>query len=124
MSARESRDLPIASPDIEEREESWISSSDIEGVRDFLLPSPDLEEGADVYRPGGLHPVYKGDLCHDRYEVLSKIGFGVCSTVWLVRDRREQTEDKKFRALKVLSAGCYGQGKELYERDILKHLRD
>lgn len=51
----------------------------------------DIEEGTSEYRPGGFHPVYVGELYHGRYEVLSKIGYGVYSTVWLVRDREEQS---------------------------------
>ena len=46
----------------------------------------DIEEGTQVYRPGGFHPVYIGDVFKDRYKVLNKIGYGVYSTVWLVRD--------------------------------------
>lgn len=46
----------------------------------------DIEEGRDVYRPGGFHPVYIGDVYADRYRVLNKIGYGVYSTVWLVKD--------------------------------------
>lgn len=45
-----------------------------------------IEEGTQVYRPGGFHPVYIGDVFKDRYKVLNKIGYGVYSTVWLVRD--------------------------------------
>jgi serine/threonine-protein kinase SRPK3 len=48
--------------------------------------SQDIEEGRDVYRPGGFHPVYIGDVYHDKYKVLNKIGYGVYSTVWLARD--------------------------------------
>ncbi len=46
----------------------------------------DIEEGRDAYRLGGFHPVYIGDVYADRYNILSKIGYGVYSTVWLVRD--------------------------------------
>lgn len=46
----------------------------------------DIEEGTQAYRPGGFHPVYIGDVFKDRYKVLNKIGYGVYSTVWLVRD--------------------------------------
>lgn len=53
-------------------------------------PSPDVEEGREAYHVGGFHPVYVGDLYHERYEVLSKIGYGVYSTVWLVKDHNEQ----------------------------------
>jgi serine/threonine-protein kinase SRPK3 len=48
--------------------------------------SDDIEEGRDAYRPGGFHPVYIGDVYAGKYQVLNKIGFGVYSTVWLVKD--------------------------------------
>lgn len=46
----------------------------------------EVEEGRAAYRPGGLHPVYIGDIFDDKFKVLSKIGYGRYSTVWLVRD--------------------------------------
>lgn len=46
----------------------------------------DIEEGRDVYRIGGFHPVYIGDVYHNKYKVLNKIGYGLYSTVWLARD--------------------------------------
>lgn len=48
--------------------------------------SEDEEEGKAAYRPGGFHPVYIGDIFNDRYKVLNKIGYGLYSTVWLVKD--------------------------------------
>lgn len=45
-----------------------------------------IEEGRDAYRPGGFHPVYIGDVYANKYEVMSKIGYGRYSTVWLVKD--------------------------------------
>ncbi|KAK8059108.1 hypothetical protein PG996_009038 [Apiospora saccharicola] len=84
-----------------------------------------LEEGAAAYRPGGFHPVYIGDIYHGRYDILSKIGYGAYSTVWLVRDREAKKGDAaEFRALEVLSAKCYGAQQDVYEREILRHLRD
>lgn len=47
---------------------------------------PNIEEGCDAYHPGGFHPVYIGDIFHDRYRILNKIGYGAYSTVWLVQD--------------------------------------
>ena len=57
-----------------------------------LVPNSnaDIEEGRAAYYPGGFHPVYIGDLFNGRYEVLNKIGYGVYSTVWLVRDLKNQ----------------------------------
>ncbi|KAK7740306.1 hypothetical protein SLS63_001508 [Diaporthe eres] len=33
-------------------------------------------------------------------------------------------DEKKYRALKILSAECYGQGTDIFEREILRHLRN
>ncbi|KAK0649990.1 kinase-like domain-containing protein [Cercophora newfieldiana] len=84
-----------------------------------------IEEGRGSYKPGGLHPVYIGDIYAEKYEVLSKIGYGVYSTVWLVKDlTKPEGDDHRFRALKVLSADCYGEDYPIFEREILKYLRD
>ncbi len=37
---------------------------------------------------GGYHPVHVGDVFNKRYEVLSKLGWGYFSTVWLCIDLR------------------------------------
>ncbi|KFY39409.1 hypothetical protein V495_05970 [Pseudogymnoascus sp. VKM F-4514 (FW-929)] len=87
--------------------------------------SQDIEEGRDVYRLGGFHPVYIGDVYHGRYEVLNKIGYGLYFTVWLARDLQVSlvTDDAhEFVALKFLTAEAYGTEKDIFERDILKHL--
>lgn len=48
--------------------------------------SGNIEEGRDAYQSGGFHPVYIGDVYASKYEVMSKIGYGRYSTVWLVKD--------------------------------------
>ena len=40
------------------------------------------------YTPGGYHPIVTGDVLHDRYRIVNKLGFGGYSTVWLARDTR------------------------------------
>ncbi|KAL6696969.1 kinase-like domain-containing protein [Trichoderma pleuroticola] len=89
--------------------------------------SEDIEEGKAAYRPGGFHPVYIGDIFNDRYKILNKIGYGVYSTVWLVKDLQaigNGDASIMYRALKVLRADCYGHGTDTFEREILKCLRD
>ena len=45
------------------------------------------EEKFTRYCPGGYHPVRIGDrFSEGKYEVISKLGYGIYSTVWLVRD--------------------------------------
>ena len=45
---------------------------------------------------GGYHPVKVGDLYHNRYHVIRKLGWGHFSTVWLCWDM----QCKRFVALK------------------------
>ena len=45
------------------------------------------EESINRYCKGGYHPVRIGDLFnHDKYRIVSKLGYGVYSTVWLSLD--------------------------------------
>ncbi|CAA7259210.1 unnamed protein product [Cyclocybe aegerita] len=53
-----------------------------------------------AFHDGGYHLVAPGELYGNRYEVVSHIGRGQNSEVWLVEDRQEQRE----AALKVLTA--------------------
>ncbi|KAK0739396.1 kinase-like domain-containing protein [Apiosordaria backusii] len=87
--------------------------------------SDDADEGRDAYHPGGFHPVYIGDVYAEKYEVMRKIGYGRYSTVWMVKDlsKPRSNHEHRFRALKVLSAECYGADQPVFEREILKHLR-
>ncbi|KAJ5349882.1 Serine/threonine protein kinase [Penicillium brevicompactum] len=64
-------------------------------------PEQDIEEGKDVYRAGGFHPVYIGDVYNNRDGDLCK-----------------------YLALKILSAESYGTEHHIFEREILQHLRD
>lgn len=45
-------------------------------------------EGSEDYKPGGYHPVQVGDVFHQRYRVVQKLGWGHFSTVWLATDNQ------------------------------------
>ncbi|CAG8897677.1 unnamed protein product [Penicillium egyptiacum] len=97
------------------------------------------EEDHTLYRPGGFHPVHLGDVFNYHYEVLRKLGYGRYSTVWLVKDQRQddfvtvllmgRSLIVSFRtgcygALKVLSAECYDGSQDISELEVLTRLRD
>ena len=54
-------------------------------------------ERAKEYRKGGYHPVVVGEVYHERYRIVKKLGWGYFSTVWLVWDYETGT----YQALKV-----------------------
>lgn len=43
-------------------------------------------EPNEEYRDGGYHPVSIGEIFHNRFKVLNKLGWGVYSTVWMAED--------------------------------------
>ncbi|KAI8946735.1 serine/threonine protein kinase [Xylaria longipes] len=93
--------------------------------QDKDFPQKVIEEGNDAYRLGGFHPVYIGDVYNARYKILNKIGYGTYSTVWLVEDLKDRAgKHREFSALKVLSAECYGTEYDIFEKEILTHLRN
>ena len=54
-------------------------------------------ENLEKYKSKGYHPIMIGDMLHDRYRIVDKLGFGGYSTVWLAQDRRQE----KYVAVKV-----------------------
>ena len=56
------------------------------------------EESVFGYNPKHYYPVKLGEILHERYKVITKLGYGSASTVWLCRDLQQQHE---YVALKV-----------------------
>jgi len=59
---------------------------DHDGSHQGSTYSESEDEGNEAYRKGGYHPVHIGEVYHNRYKVLSKLGWGHFSTVWLCMD--------------------------------------
>jgi serine/threonine-protein kinase SRPK3 len=55
------------------------------------------DEGREGYKKGGYHPVLVGEVYGGRFKVISKLGWGHFSTVWLTLDQETST----FSALKI-----------------------
>lgn len=62
-------------------------------------------ENLEKYKPEGYHPVMIGDVLHDRYHIVDKLGFGGYSTVWLAQDRHQE----EYVAIKVGIANSLSQ---------------
>lgn len=84
-----------------------VSSCSLGGPRTNLAPSPakprrfpsrgfDVidkdevveEEGLPGYEPEHFYPARLGDVFNDRFQIVTKLGYGSCSTIWLARDLR------------------------------------
>lgn len=50
------------------------------------LNLPIEEEKKQNYDPKQFYPVKLGEIFHDRYQIVVKVGFGGHSTVWLARN--------------------------------------
>jgi len=109
-SAREARDQQHHNKSYEEEEEE----------EEILGSDDDEQEAPQDYCKGGYHPVKIGDLFHNRYHVIRKLGWGHFSTVWLCWDITE----KKFVALKVVKSATHYTETALDEIKLLKCVRD
>ena len=85
--------VPEPTPPVEEplHSESFLDEDDFPEDEDEEDEEPlgsddDEQEDSGDYCVGGYHPVKIGDLFHDRYHVVRKLGWGHFSTVWLSWD--------------------------------------
>lgn len=46
------------------------------------------EDGLPIFADGQFYPVRLGEVFQERYQVITKLGFGEAATVWLARDLR------------------------------------
>ncbi|TLS31416.1 hypothetical protein PpBr36_02491 [Pyricularia pennisetigena] len=59
------------------------------------------EERFAYYEPNLFYPVHIGDVLNDRYQVITKLGYGSVSTLWLAKDLNEH----RYVTLKVYVHG-------------------
>ncbi|KAJ9580487.1 hypothetical protein L9F63_024337, partial [Diploptera punctata] len=98
-----------------------FSNEPPEGEEEEILGSDDDEqEDPRDYCRGGYHPVKIGDLFHNRYHVVRKLGWGHFSTVWLCWD----LVAKRFVALKVVKSAAHYTETALDEIKLLKCVRE
>ncbi|ROW07162.1 hypothetical protein VPNG_07339 [Cytospora leucostoma] len=87
----------------------FVSHGQAKGTHQYIAPRNSaprfafIEDGEppERYRPGGYHPVSVGDVLHQRYHIVHKLGFGSYSTVWLAKDAQQLD---RYVALKIKMA--------------------
>ncbi|KAH8399946.1 hypothetical protein KR215_004575, partial [Drosophila sulfurigaster] len=75
-------------------------------------------ENPDDYRRGGYHPIDPGDCLKQRYFVISKLGWGHYSIVWLCFDTLKQ----RYCAIKIVKSDELYADSARHEMMLLRHL--
>ena len=71
------------------------------------------EETVSGYNPKHYYPVKIGEVLHERYRIIGKLGFGSASTVWLCRDLQKQHD---YVTLKIyINSSKYHRELPIYE---------
>jgi len=118
-SARDARNTQTRSDARSEHGDPANAEEEEEEEEEILGSDDDEQEDPKDYVKGGYHPVKIGDLFHNRYHVVRKLGWGHFSTVWLCWD----LTDKKFVALKVVKSAAHYTETALDEIKLLKCVR-
>ncbi|KAK2613298.1 hypothetical protein N8I77_000219 [Diaporthe amygdali] len=86
------------------------------GFHEFSKSHKVDEENYSWYSPKEFYPIRIGEVIQDRYQVITKLGYGTASTSWLCRD----LNGHQYVAIKV-----YASNQEQAQREIaaFKHLR-
>lgn len=68
------------------------------------------EENYSWYSTKNFYPVHIGELIRERYQVITKLGYGTSSTSWLCRDLRsvKSPERKISKPTKLILRHCAG----------------
>ncbi|GIK05193.1 hypothetical protein Aspvir_009296 [Aspergillus viridinutans] len=87
------------------------------------LEVPIEEEVAPGYDAKFYFPVEPGYMFNQRFEALTKLGWGSCSTVWLVRDvRRWRCQSERYLTVKVGNCDYQDTNAASHEAQIESHI--
>ena len=71
----------------------------------------ETSEPSEYYCKGGYHPVKIGDVYNEKYEIISKLGWGEFSTVWLAKiidsKNKNKTNKNNNKSSRYYYVGCY-----------------
>ncbi|KAH8929395.1 kinase-like protein [Atractiella rhizophila] len=86
-----------------------------------VIPESTLldEETLPSYHPAQYYPARIGQVLNTHYQIVSKVGFGTTSTVWLCRDLRSAVAE--YKVVKILTKSASRNGN--FELDAFEHLK-
>lgn len=82
------------------------------------------EEIFEDFKTGRYYPVNIGEVFTSRYQVVSKLGFGSTSTVWLARDLRFDTIDIAWDAKMLTCVGPVSMSRSKSSRVTVPKMRN
>lgn len=106
----------MASNSLQTHPPSPVRTFPTSGFYEFTKSRKVDEENYSWYSPKEFYPIRIADVIQDRYQVITKLGYGTASTSWLCRDLIAH----RYIAIKV-----YASNQEQAQREIaaFKHLR-
>ncbi|KAM5430372.1 hypothetical protein McanMca71_005668 [Microsporum canis] len=103
------------------RHQSWPPSTAIPPKLDSSQPVE--EENSPYYHPSCFYPARIGQVLHDRYQIVSKLGYGSRATVWLAKDLYQwRWFHERYVAVKISSNSDTRKVAGDAEVDILRHI--
>src|SRR5436305_15119561 len=105
---------------------SRTSSTSPHGHADMISAFKKVEEETlPKYNVNAFYPTRLDEVLNDRYQVITKLGFGVTATVWLARDLQAQKSGRKYVTIKInvntLSDDCLKGRRKVAERLATAH---
>ncbi|KAK8143709.1 hypothetical protein G3M48_006846 [Beauveria asiatica] len=90
------------------------------GFETLPTDKPIEEENLPNYKAERYYAAHIGQVLHDRYQIVGKLGFGGGSTVWACRDLKYED---KLLTLKICTTGEHGTRDALQEIAISNHIK-
>lgn len=79
--------IRVLSPLAALRHRPWPSSPAVAPQLD--IKESIEEEKTPYYSPAKFYPAHIGEVLNDRYQLVTKLGYGSSSTIWLARDLKQ-----------------------------------
>ena len=107
--------------------EEDFDDKDVKNNEEYEFEDESDAEDMEDYKWDGYHPVYLGETFHNgKYTVVQKLGWGNFSTVWLMKDKKPECDNKKVTqyAMKIQKSKPSYAEVALDELELLRALQN